>query len=490
MSDQHKIGHHALLQQIAHKAMLERGLLPDFQAPELAELAAIHEAEKANDMTIRDLRNLAWCSIDNNDSRDLDQLTYADEMGNGNTKILVAVADVDSLVPKNSALDAHAAHNTSTVYTAAEVFPMLPEKLSTDLTSLNLDSDRLAMVVEMLIAEDGTVSGSDIYRALVRNKARLSYNSVADWLEDKDSIPQEISAVRGLEANLRLQDKAAQKMKLLRHEHGALEFETIHPNAVFENEALRRLDEDRSNRAKDIIADFMIGVNAVVAGFLAKKKFASIRRIVRIPKRWDRIVQLAAERGSRLPAEPDSKALNQFLIAEKVSDPVRFPDLSLSVIKLLGGGEYAVELPGGTSTGHFGLAVKDYTHSTAPNRRYSDLITQRLLKAAISSKPTPYTDKELQELARHCTLAEDSVKKVERLVEKSAAALLLEHRIGEQFEGIVTGSSPKGTWVRLLSLPVEGRLEDGVEGIDVGDKIRVKLVHTDAERGFIDFRKI
>jgi exoribonuclease-2 len=280
----------------------------------------------------------------------------------------------------------------------------------------------------------------------------------------------------------------AQKLKTLRHEHGALDLETIEARPVFDGDELKDLEADKANRAKDIIEDFMIAANGVTARYLAGKGFSSVRRVVRIPKRWDRIVELAAERGSTLPKEPDAKTLEQFLVSAKAADPLRFPDLSLSVIKLLGAGEYVVERPGGNVAGHFGLAVKDYAHSTAPNRRYPDLITQRLLKAAMAGGSLPYENVELEALAKHCTEAEDSAKKVERQVIKSAAAILLETRIGEQFDAIVTGASDKGTWVRLLHPPVEGRLERGFEGLDVGRRLRVQLVRTDVERGFIDFK--
>ena len=433
---------------------------------------------------------LLWCSIDNDDSRDLDQLTVAEAMPGGAVKILVAIADVDAVVKKQSALDDHAQHNTTSVYTAAEIFPMLPEKLSTDLTSLNFESDRLAVVIEMVIAADGSLQSSDIYGATVRNRAKLAYNSVAAWLEGNGPMPQAIGAVNGLDENLRLQDRVAQKLKALRHAHGALDLETIEARPVFDGDELKDLEADKQNRAKDIIEDFMIAANGVTARYLASKKFPSLRRVVRTPKRWDRIVELAAERGSTLPKEPDSKALEQFLVSAKAADPLRFPDLSLSVIKLLGAGEYVVELPGDSAAGHFGLAVKDYAHSTAPNRRYPDLITQRLLKAAMAGGPSPYENDELEALAKHCTEEEDAAKKVERQVGKSAAAMLLESRIGEQFDAIVTGASDKGTWVRLLHPPIEGRLVSGFEGMDVGHRLRVQLIRTDVERGYIDFKRV
>ena len=438
--------------------MLERGLVPDFPIQALAELDGIHGPATRTEASTRDLRNLLWCSIDNDDSRDLDQLTVAEAMPAGAAKILVAIADVDAVVKKQSALDDHARQNTTSVYTAAEIFPMLPEKLSTDLTSLNYESDRLAVVIEMVFAADGSLQGSDLYGATVRNRAKLAYNSVAGWLEGSGPMPQGIGTVGGLDENLRLQDRVAQKLKTLRHAHGALDLETIEARPVFVGDELKDLETDQQNRAKDLIADFMIAANGVTARYLASKRFPSLRRVVRTPKRWDRIVELAAERGSTLPKEPDSKALEQFLVSAKAADPLRFPDLSLSVIKLLGAGEYVVQLPGGSVAGHFGLAVKDYAHSTAPNRRFPDLITQRLLKAAMAGGSLPYENDELEALAKHCTEEEDAAKKVERQVGKSAAAMLLESRIGEQFDAIVTGASDKGTWVRLLHPPIEGRL--------------------------------
>ncbi|HET6349574.1 MAG TPA: RNB domain-containing ribonuclease [Candidatus Krumholzibacteria bacterium] len=482
--------HRLILQRIAHQAMIERGLVPDFSAEALAQLAAIHQAATRNDEATRDLRSLLWCSIDNDTSRDLDQITVAESLPGGAVKVLVAIADVDSLVRTQSPLDEHARRNTTSVYTAAEIFPMLPEKLSTNLTSLNHDVDRLAIVMEMVLAADGSLTSSDVYRATVRNRAKLAYDSVAAWLDGAGPMPAAIGAVDGLEENLRLQDRTAQRMKALRHQHGALTLETIETHPVFDGDALRDLVVNASNRAKDIIEDFMVGANGVTARYLESRACSSIRRVVRVPRNWGRIVDLAAARGTTLPGEPDARALEQFLVAARAADPLRFPELSLSVIKLLGPGEYVVERPGGGVAGHFGLAVRDYAHSTAPNRRYPDLITQRLLKAAMGRDSHPYTDDELETLARHCTLAEDAAQKVERHVAKSAAAILLESRIREQFDGIVTGASAKGTWVRLLHPVVEGRLESGAHGLEVGHRVRVQLVHTNVERGFIDFRRI
>jgi exoribonuclease-2 len=480
----------AILQSIAHKAMLERGLLPDFSAGALAQLDMIQKPAGRNGGLVRDRRELLWASIDNDDSFDLDQLTVAEAMPGGKVKIMVAVADVDSLVKEASAIDEHARHNTTSVYTAARTFPMLPEKLSTDLTSLNLNEDRLALVIEMVVDADGTLVDSDVYRAYVRNHAKLAYNSVAAWLDGNETVPEAISSIPGLDENLRLQDKAAQSMKNLRHVHGALSLETIEAKPVFDGDQIRALEVEEKNRAKELIEDFMIAANGVTARFLSARNSPSIRRVVRTPKRWDRIVEIAADHKFQLPELPDSKALEEFLVQQKAADPLRFPDLSLAMIKLLGAGEYIAELPEGDVPGHFGLAVKDYAHSTAPNRRYPDLLTQRLLKAALEAKPVPYRKDELDILAVHCTEAEDAANKVERRVGKSAAAFLLESRIGEQFDSIVTGASEKGTWVRLLTIPVEGKLVQGFEGVDVGHRLRVQLISVDVGQGYIDFKKI
>lgn len=479
--------HAALLQTIAREAMIERGLRPDFSPEALGELERIEGPATANQESARDLRDLAWCSIDNDDSRDLDQLTVAEALADGAVKILVAVADVDAVVRMESAIDGHARHNTTSVYTPARIFPMLPEPISTDLTSLNCNEDRLAVVIEMVVADDGTIRGSDVYGAMVRSHAKLAYNSVGAWLEGDAPMPEAIGTVKGLEENLRLQDRVAQKLKALRQEQGALEFETIAARTVFDGDVLKGLEAEQRNRAKDLIQDFMIAANGVVARRLASLGFPSLRRVVRTPKRWDRIAAIAAERGFKLPPDPDSKALTQFLESARAADPLRFPDLSTTVIKLLGPGEYAVETPDEEPAGHFGLAVRDYSHSTAPNRRFPDLVTHRLLKAALAGCAAPYATEELDAIAKHCTTQENAVKKVERQVAKSAAAILLESRIGEVFDAIVTGAADKGTWVRILNPPVEGRLESGYDNLDVGSRLKVRLTGTDVERGFIDF---
>ncbi len=486
----HGKDHRTILYNIARQAMLEQNLLPDFSSEVLTELKLLQEPTLTEDISIRDMRNLLWCSIDNDDSRDLDQLTVAETLPDETVKILVAVADVDSLIKNGSAIDEHARQNTTSIYTPAKIFPMLPEKVSTDLTSLNSNEDRLAIVIEMIINKDGSIQDSDIFQAWVHSHAKLAYNDVAEWLENNEVIPRNISTINGLAENLILQDHAAQNMKIFRQIHGALSLQTIQSKPIFDGEKVTDLKADEKNRAKEIIENFMVAANGTVARYLSAQKFPSIRRIVRTPKRWDRIIKIAAAQKYDLPDNPDPKALEEFLLEKKSTDPESFPDISLSVIKLLGSGEYTIELPGEIPTGHFGLAVKDYAHSTAPNRRYPDLLTQRLIKAAFYNKPVPYSNEELDNLAIHCTDTEDVVKKIERRVEKSAAALLLESRIGEQFDAIVTGASEKGTWVRLFKIPVEGKVVRGYEGLDVGDRTRVQLISVDVEHGYIDFKEI
>jgi exoribonuclease-2 len=478
------------LQRIAHEAMLHRGLLPDFSPAVIAQTDDITHAAAASGAAIRDLRDLLWASIDNDDSRDLDQLTVAEPMAGGAVKILVAIADVDALVRKDSAIDSHAWTNTTSVYTAARIFPMLPEKLSTDLTSLGEGQERLANVVEMRIAPDGTVIASDIYRASVLNRAKLAYSGVAAWLEGTAPAPAKLAGIPGLAEQLRIQDRTAQALKRVRHAQGALRLETLEVRAVFDDGALADLQPDKKNRAKELIEDFMIAANGVTARYLESKGLPSLRRVLHTPRRWDRIIALAAESGERLPLTPDAAALDAFLTKCRHANPARFPDVSLSVVKLLGSGEYALEVPGQPSEGHFGLAVRDYTHSTAPNRRFPDLVAQRLLKAALTGQPSPYSNDELTTLARHCTDQEDNAAKVERQVAKSAAALLLAPRIGARFDAIVTGASDKGTWVRISGPTTEGRVVRGFEGLDVGDRVRVELIHTEVARGFIDFAAV
>jgi VacB/RNase II family 3'-5' exoribonuclease len=478
-----------LLKSLARQAMLERGLLPEFSVAAMDQTNAVAVPAPATGAGIRDLRTLPWASIDNDDSRDLDQLSVAQPLDAGTVKILVAIADVDAIVRAGSPIDDHARINTTSVYTVPQVFPMLPEKLSTNLTSLAEGEDRLALVVDMTVNAGGGLDASEIYRARVRNQAKLAYSGVGAWLEGRGAAPARLGAVAGMEQQLRIQDRVAQALRGVRQAHGALTLEAIEARPVFDGEVLNDLRPEKKNRAHELIEDFMVAANGVTARYLESKGAPSLRRVLRTPKKWSRIVDLAAKLGESLPAQPSAPALNCFLAARRRADPTRFADLSLCVIKLLGRGEYIVDVPGRQSEGHFGLAVSDYTHSTAPNRRFPDLVTQRLLKSALMEQPAAYSPDELRSLAAHCTAQEDSAAKVERQVAKSAAALLLASRIGRTFEAIVTGAAPKGTWVRISAPTAEGRVVEGFEGLDVGDRCRVKLIHTDVRRGFIDFER-
>jgi len=478
--------HDCHLRDLAHEAMIEHGLAPDFSDEVEKQLAGITAPAHENDASIKDLRKLLWCSIDNDDSRDLDQLTVAEDLGGGNIRAMVAVADVDAIVKKGTPIDDHARQNTTSVYTASQIFPMLPEKLSTNLTSLNDDQERIALVIDMTVGSDGSVAKSDVYRALVHNKAQLAYNAVAAWL-DGGEMPEKIRAVKGLAENLKMQDSIADKMRELRHEHGALDLETIEARAVLKNGQVVDLQQEKRNNARMLIEDFMIAANGATARFLDARKLPSLRRVVRSPERWDRIEAIAAELGDSLPPDPDPVALQEFLVRRRKADPVRFPDLSLAIVKAMGAGEYVVELPGQTPIGHFGLAVRDYSHSTAPNRRFPDLITHRLVKSALHNEKQAYTPDELGELAEHCTKQEDEANKVERKVRKSAAACLLQDRIGQRFDGIVTGAGAKGTWARVFHPPVEGKIVHGFDGLDIGERVHLKLVDVNVDAGFIDF---
>jgi VacB/RNase II family 3'-5' exoribonuclease len=476
------------LQAIAARAMIERGLVPAFTAEAMAEVEGLAALPRESGPSIRDLRSLLWCSIDNEDSRDLDQLSVSMPADDG-VRILVAIADVDALVKKGSAIDEQARNNTATVYTAARIFPMIPERLSTDLTSLNPDVERLTVVTDMLVDAEGRVKSADLYRALVLNHARLTYDDVAAWLDGVGPAPGPVARDPALAEQLRIQDRCAQGMRELRQEQGALSLGAVESKVVFSGEGVAGIRTEEKNRAKEMIENFMIAVNGATARYLDAKKFSSIRRVLRVPKRWDRIVSIAGEQGVKLPAEPDPRALEVFLRDRRAKDPDHFAELSLAVVKLLGSGEYAVELPGRPAGLHFGLAVKDYAHSTAPNRRYPDLVTQRLLKAAFEGDSSPYDDDELARLAQHCTRQEDNAAKVERQVRKSASALYLASRVGERFDAIVTGASAKGTYVRIFHPTAEGRVVRGHQGLDVGEHVVVQLLKTDVAKGFIDFAR-
>src|SRR6202171_2104442 len=479
------------LRAAAKKVMIENGFEPAFPPQvqqELEELKA-HPPKVEPTPNIRDLRNLLWSSIDNDTSRDLDQAEVAERLPDGETKALVAIADVDTFVSKSSAIDAHAAKETTTVYTGVRNFPMLPEQLSTDTSSLLETEDKLSIVIEFVVGGDGSVHSSSVYRAIIRNKAQLSHNAVGAWLENKSGAPDKVAASTELQSQLQLQDEVAQALKDERYRHGALNIETIEVSPVVLNDKVVDVVKQEKNRATELIEDFMIAANEVVARMLETNKVSSIRRVVKTPERWGRIVELAAKQGEQLPAEPDSKALNEFLIKRKAADPDHFADLSLAVIKLMGPGEYVLERPGDPEQGHFGLAVQDYTHSTAPNRRFADVVTQRLIKALLDGKPGPYSDNDLAAIASNCTEKGDAARKVEREMSKRLAAIAMSHRVGETFDAIITGVTPKGTFIRVMQPHIEGLLAQGAQGLHVGDKLRAKLVRTDVQHGFIDFAK-
>ena len=475
------------LVRIATEAMIERGLEPEFSAAVSEQLAAITGPGRDTGAPVRDLTALPWCSIDNDDSLDLDQLSACAPQEGPAVEVCVAVADVDVLVRKGTPIDLHAGVNTTSVYTSARVFPMLPEKLSTDLTSLNAGQDRLALVTRMTVGEDGAILKSSVERALVRNKAKLAYDAVSAWLDGTAALPEAAVASPGIDQQLKLQDAVAQRLRARRHEQGSLELETFQPRAVFEGERVVDIRQQAHNRARQLIEELMIATNGCTARFLAAAGEPSLRRVVRSPERWLRIVDVARKLNEALPPQPDARALEAFLAKRRRADPLRFPDLSLVIIKLMGSGEYVVEQPGAEPIGHFGLAARDYTHSTAPNRRYPDLITSRLLKALLVGGPPAYSAAELQALAVHCTQQEDAAQKVERRVRKSEAALLLESHIGQQYDALVTGATATDTWVRIFNPPVEGKLVGRSPGLEVGHPLRVKLVSTDVERGYIDF---
>jgi VacB/RNase II family 3'-5' exoribonuclease len=492
---------HVDLQGMAKQIMLEHGFEPDFPMAVQQQLAEIKarppltpsSSNPASDSgsrseAVRDLRHLLWSSIDNDTSRDLDQIEAAERLASGDVKVMVGIADVDAFVAKATPIDGHAAKETTTVYTGVRNFPMLPEELSTGASSLLESQDRLAVVIEFVVGADGTVNSGTVYRALVRNQAQLMYNAVGNWLEGTAAAPPKVAASTELQQQLKLQSEVAQALKKQRFLHGALNIDTSEVHPVVLNQQVVDITKQERNYATELIEDFMIAANGVVARLL--EKVSSLRRIVKTPERWDRIVQLAAAQGGTLPAQPDSKALNDFLIKRKAADPDHFADLSLAVIKLIGPGEYVLERPGDPEQGHFGLAVQDYTHSTAPNRRFADVVTQRLIKAFLAGTPGPYSDDEVAGIASNCTLKEDAARKVEREMSKRLATVAMSQRIGETFDAIVTGVGPHGTFVRVMHPHVEGLLTQGNHGLDVGDKLRAKLTRTDVQHGYIDFVRV
>lgn len=475
----------------AHRAMVDAGFCPDFPRDVIREVQGLKQPSvNISSPELRDLRSLSWSSIDNDTSRDLDQVEYVEPLADGAVRLLVGIADVDATVGKNSATDRQARLEATSVYTGVATFPMLPAELSTDLTSLLDAQDRVAMVIDLRVLASGEVAEQSVYPALLRNYAKLAYSSTGAWLEGGAPLPPAVASVPGMEAQLRLQQTTSEKLRALRKQQGALTFASAEAIPVVMGGEVRDLQSHRHNVAEDIIESFMVAANVAMARFLRERGSLSLRRVVKTPRRWDRIQIIAANWGFTLPSTPDPRALSAFLEQWQRADPAHFPDLSLSIVKLLGPGEYIVETPGAEREGHFGLAVQDYTHSTAPNRRYADLVTQRLLKARAGGAEAPYSQSELAEIAAHCTEREDAARKVERLMHKVMAANLLSGRAGEVFEGIITGASPKGTYVRLLAFPIEGRVVQGAPGIDVGDRVRVRLVSVEVEKGFIDFTRI
>lgn len=479
---------HLDLQATAKEIMQQYGFEPDFLAPVATQLANLGQQPQVSpSRDVRDMRNLLWSSIDNDTSRDLDQIEVVESAPNGDVKVMVCIADVDTFVPKATPIDQHAARETTTVYTGIRNFPMLPEQLSTGVTSLLENQDRLSVVIEFVVDADGNLKSSDVYRALVQNKAQLQYNSVGAWLEGTAAPPPKVAASAQLQDQLKLQSDVAQKLKSKRFQNGALNLQTDEVHPLVLNEQVVDVVKQQKNRATELIEDFMVAANGVVARLL--QNVSSLRRIVRTPKRWDRIVQLAASKGEKLPPQPDSKALNDLLLRRKAADPDHFADLSLTVIKLIGPGEYVLERAGETAPGHFGLAVQDYTHSTAPNRRFADVVTQRLIKAMLAGQQNPYSDDELTAVASNCTQKEDAARKVEREMSKRLAAVAMQRRVGETFDAIVTGVTDHGTFVRVLQPHVEGLLAQGAQGLDVGDKLKAKLIRTDVSKGYIDFAR-
>jgi exoribonuclease-2 len=477
------------LPAIAQQVMQAHGFQPDFPPEAQKQLADIsaHPPQLTPSDKVRDLRNLLWSSIDNDTSKDLDQIEVAERLPNGDVKVMIGIADVDAFVAKDSPIDRHAKRETTSVYTGVTIFPMLPNALSTGASSLLPDVDRPAMVVEFAVNAGGALSSSNVYRAIVRNKAQLTYNAVGAWLDGTAPAPPKVAASSDLQAQLKLQDQVAQALKKLRFTNGALDLDTDEVIPLFSNGQVVDVEKVKKNRATELIEDFMVAANGVVARLL--EKVSSLRRIVRTPAHWDGIIRLAAEQSEKLPSTPDSKALNDFLVKRKAADPDHFADLSLAVIKLVGPGEYILERPGDSPEGHFGLAVQDYTHSTAPNRRFPDMVTQRLIKASLDGAPGPYSDNDLAAIALNCTQKGDAARKVEREMSKRLSAMAMSHRVGETFDAMVTGTTPKGTFVRTAQPHMEGLLAQGAQGLHVGDKLRVKLTRTDVQHGFIDFVK-
>lgn len=476
------------LTERAHQAMIENGFEPEFGVGVSEQLKEIeNNAGSLMDPKVKDLRQLLWSSIDNARSRDLDQIEWAEQLPNSDIRVLVGIADVDSIVKKDTPIDRHAAKNTVTVYTESKIFPMMPEELSTGLTSLNEGEDRQAIICDMIVKENGDVPESTFYRATVNNSAKLAYEDIGPWLDNKAEIPAKVAGSKGLSEQIELQHEAAARLQAYRTRKGSLEFESIESAAVVEDGRIKGITSVVSNAARKLIENFMVAANVEMAEFLENQGALSIRRVVKTPERWDGITRIASEFGETLPDQPDQPALAAFLAKRRAADPDHFPDLSLSIIKLIGSGEYVVQRPGEDAGGHFGLAVNDYSHSTAPNRRFTDIVVQRLVKAVIDGRPSPYTAEELDAIAAHANDQEKAARKVERKMRKIVAATVMQRHVGERFDAIVTGDTPAGVFARILRPPVDGRIVRGEERLDVGDKVNVKLLSANPKNGFIDF---
>jgi len=475
------------LSERAHQAMIENGFEPEFGVGVSEQLKEIEQNPSPLDATAKNLRQLLWSSIDNARSRDLDQIEWAEQLPNGDIRVLVGIADVDSVVKKDTPIDRHAAKNTVTVYTESRIFPMLPEELSTGLTSLNEGEDREAIICEMVVKEDGDVPQSTFYRAMVNNRAKLAYEDVGPWLDNKADVPDKVAGLDGLTEQIELQQKAAVRLQAYRAKKGALDFESIESAAVVEDGKIKGITSVESNAARKLIENFMVAANVEMAEFLENNGALSVRRVVKTPERWDGIRRIASEFGDTLPEQPDQPALAAFLAKRREADPDHFPDLSLSIIKLIGSGLYVVQRPGEDAGGHFGLAVNDYSHSTAPNRRFTDMVVQRLVKALIDGRSSPYTAEELDAIAAHANDQEKAARKVQRKMRKIVAAMVMQRHVGERFDAIVTGDTPAGVFARILRPPVDGRIVRGEQRLDVGDKVNVKLLSANPKNGFIDF---
>jgi exoribonuclease R len=505
---------------LAHAAveeLHEAGFKPEFGRDVQEQVSEIERdiAHWGDAKSAADLRGLGWSSIDNDTSKDLDQIEVAERVPTG-IRLHIAIGDVAAAVEKGSPIDEHAQNQTQTIYTAVKNFPMLPLELSAGLTSLNENEDRLAILMSFTVASNGELLDETVSRSWVRNRAQLAYSRVGPWLDAGGNDPKNVVNLRSdsarehdsdeaastrmdgdrnlradwLAEQLKLQDEATEALHRTRIAAGALDFHKAEAEPVLMDGHIASVHEVTQNRAMHLIEDLMVAANGVMARALRKGGRSGLQRVVKTPERWNRIVALAQRTGRTLPEQPDSVELNKFLQAQRESDPDHYPDLAVAVIKLMGPGEYMLMRADDDPTGHFGLAARDYTHSTAPNRRFPDLVTQRILHAMMDDAPPPYTDGELAAIAQHCNEADKALRKIERRMQKRVAAVAMSGHVGEDFKAVVTGSSDKGVYARVIEPPFEGRVVEGEYGLDVGDVVRVKLIHTDPARAFIDLARM